>query len=597
MNKIIHYCWFGGKPLPAMAKKCIKSWKKFLPDYEIKEWNENNFDIKCCPFVEEAYKNKKWAFVSDYARLHALHEYGGIYLDTDMEIIKDINFLKDKEFFIGYEAKRSIAAGVIGVKNPQNKYVEELLNFYKARSGFSEENIIEFAIPKVITKMFKKYETRNEQEIEVYDNSIYVYPEDYFYPINYDYSKRNYTSNTCMVHYYNATWVPKGEKIALAAYRTFGMKLGKVILGIYYKICDIRRRVLGFIKRRIHKVRNFSSKHFGINKRVKHFEDLLTKENCNNKYIIISHPEWISIGNVAKDKFEYNVKLKEQYTEKEAIKMATKIVQTNVKMVVFNGFAKGWDMVAKAIKNSNKNIKIKILWHGSHSLLAEQYDWESYSNVMELYSNKIVDEIGFVKKSMYDFYKAKGFNVSFVKNNVTIKENYKLENNNNALTKVGLYFSSDRWVKNVYNQLSAVSLIDNVELDCLPINNKIIELAKTFNLQLNGTSNTLEREELFKKMAQNDINIYVTFTECAPLIPLESLELGVPCITGDNHHYFENTELEKYLVVQKEDNIMEIYKQIKICLENKERILELYKEWKAKYDIEADESITQFIAI
>ena len=106
MEKVIHYCWFGGKPLPKLAKKCIKSWKKYLPDYEIKEWNEKNFDINMCPFVKGAYENKKWAFVADYARMYALYNEGGIYFDTDMEIINNVDFLKEKDVFIGYEENK-----------------------------------------------------------------------------------------------------------------------------------------------------------------------------------------------------------------------------------------------------------------------------------------------------------------------------------------------------------------------------------------------------------------------------------------------------------------------------------------------------------
>ena len=89
--KIIHYCWFGGNPLPEDAQKCIASWKKYLPGYEIKEWNESNFDVNCCPYVSEAYQAKKYAFVSDYVRVYALYNYGGIYLDTDVEVKKSFN--------------------------------------------------------------------------------------------------------------------------------------------------------------------------------------------------------------------------------------------------------------------------------------------------------------------------------------------------------------------------------------------------------------------------------------------------------------------------------------------------------------------------
>ena len=112
MNKYIHYCWFGDKPLPKLAKKCINSWKKYLPDYEIIKWNEENVNIDECPFIKEAYRNKKWAFVADYARTKALKEMGGIYFDTDMEIKKDISDLLNNNTFLGLESTGFVAVGV-----------------------------------------------------------------------------------------------------------------------------------------------------------------------------------------------------------------------------------------------------------------------------------------------------------------------------------------------------------------------------------------------------------------------------------------------------------------------------------------------------
>ena len=101
MEKKIHYCWFGGKKLPKSVERCIKTWKKQLPDYEIIEWNENNFDINVCPFVKQAYENKKWAFVSDYARIYALYNEGGIYFDTDVKVLKNIEHIIDKDMVLG----------------------------------------------------------------------------------------------------------------------------------------------------------------------------------------------------------------------------------------------------------------------------------------------------------------------------------------------------------------------------------------------------------------------------------------------------------------------------------------------------------------
>ena len=110
--KIIHYCWFGGKPLPKSAIKCINSWKKFFPDYEIKEWNESNFDVNMIPYTKEAYAAKKYAFVSDFARFWVPHEYGGIYFDTDVEVIRPMDDIIARGAYLGMENRTAINPGL-----------------------------------------------------------------------------------------------------------------------------------------------------------------------------------------------------------------------------------------------------------------------------------------------------------------------------------------------------------------------------------------------------------------------------------------------------------------------------------------------------
>ena len=187
MEKKIHYCWFGGKPLSRKVKQCIKTWKKFLPDYEIIEWNENNFDINICPFVKQAYENKKWAFVSDYARIYALYQQSGIYLDTDVKILKDVSHIVDKEMFFGYEDSGLVGTAIIGVKEKNNKYIKEILDYYNKLEEFNPDMMYNYANPVIITKAIKKYDhITDEKGIDIFDNNIYVYPRDYFFPLSYN---------------------------------------------------------------------------------------------------------------------------------------------------------------------------------------------------------------------------------------------------------------------------------------------------------------------------------------------------------------------------------------------------------------------------
>ncbi|MEG2310401.1 MAG: glycosyltransferase [Clostridia bacterium] len=604
MNKVIHYCWFGNKPLPKLAKKCIKSWQKYLPDFTIKEWNETNFDINECSFTKEAYENKKWAFIADYARVKALYEEGGLYLDTDMEIISNIDQLLKDEMFIGREENGYIAAGTIWVKNKKNKYMKEMLEFYKSLDGFDISKLWSYSIPTIVTKILRKYETHfDDVSIELIDNTIRVYPSEYFYPINYDFSKKIYTENTCMVHYYNATWVSKSEKITITIYRTFGVKVGKIIVKIFTFPIRIFRKIKNLFKTKtkniMYRLKQCFSIYFNINKRLKSIQEKLdAKKDCN--YLVIHNPDWLGVTSSTCSLFENTVGICDVFTEKEGEKIAKLLCSQKKELLIFSGIARGYSCIIENIRKIDKKVIIKVLWHGSNALLVEDPDWYAFERVLSLYKRGDINELGFVKKSMYEFFKAKGYHAAFIPNTVDIDiDEIKKENVSKPEGLCfGLYASLDRWVKNTYNQISAISLFEGAKIDITPMNYKTEQFAQILGLDTSLSNKTnIKRSKLLANMARNDVNVYVTFTECSPMIPLESLELGVPCITGDNHHYFENTKLEEYLIVTKEDNIMAIYDKIEVCLENKDKIIQLYKEWKKKYCVNAQKAKEDFLRI
>ena len=128
--RIIHYCWFGGNPKPDIVKQCIASWKRFCPDWEIREWNESNFDVNAMPYTKEAYAAKKWAFVSDVARLKVISDYGGIYLDTDIELLSSIEMLRENDAFFAFESNRNINTGLGFGANAQHPAVQAMLDYY-----------------------------------------------------------------------------------------------------------------------------------------------------------------------------------------------------------------------------------------------------------------------------------------------------------------------------------------------------------------------------------------------------------------------------------------------------------------------------------
>jgi hypothetical protein len=598
MAKIIHYCWFGNNPMPKLAKQCIKSWQKYLPDYEIKRWDESNFDPNITPFSKKAYEQKKWAFVSDVARIYALKKYGGIYFDTDMMLTKNIDFLLKDDFFVGWESKDHVAVGVLGVKNPENKIINDLYDVYKNIS-FDENNLYAFSIPKVLTKLLKtKYGLgSNHMQNQKLKENICVYAREYFYPLSYDHRDNLFTENTCMIHYYDASWISKPQRRIIRLYRMLGKEKGdKFVQGLrkMRKGIKLVAKILLFpllkIRAKVREEKRLSKMSVEIGEALKGFKE--------GGYIVIYNPDWLGTTYATKELFEHTLPIGEFNSEKYSRQYAEQICSKKPKLVVFSAFAEGWEKIARYVKEIDEKIVIKTIWHGSNAMHVEEYDWFRFKEIFNLYNDKVISSLGFVKKSMADFYKLKGYNTEFVMNTVAVEKDKYVEEKNEKKSKnlkIGLYASGDRWVKNFYNQICATSLVPNVSVDCIPIGEKVYELADLLQLHVSGSLKPLPREELLSRIAKNDINVYVTFVECAPMLPLESFELGVPCITGNNHHYWENHELRKYIVVEEADNSMKIYEKIMFCLENKEKVLKMYSEWKKEYDKEVKKNIANFL--
>lgn len=210
--KVIHYCWFGGKELTEMAKKCILSWKKYCPDYEIKEWNESNFDPNICNYTKEAYQNGKWAFVSDYARFKILYDNGGIYFDTDVEIIASIDGIIQRGGFMGMEGKKcKVASGLGMAAQKGNLFLKAMLDDYEKRHFEVAPGILDqTSVVEIETQLLQKKGYKLVPEEQTIDG-IVIYPSDYFAPIDYGTGKMVITKNTRTIHHYSESWKTKKE--------------------------------------------------------------------------------------------------------------------------------------------------------------------------------------------------------------------------------------------------------------------------------------------------------------------------------------------------------------------------------------------------
>lgn len=207
--------------MPDLAKKCIQSWKKFCPDYEIKEWNEDNFDINSNQYVKEAYKAKKWAFVTDYVRLWALVNFGGVYMDTDVEVINSIDVFLNEKAFSGFEKENYIPTGIMACEKDFLLF-KEFLDEYENRSFINEDGTYDLTTNVVtITNYCVKYGlilNNTKQTI----NDFTLYPKDYFCPKNYETGKITCTSNTYVIHHFSASWIPLKMKIITIIIRFLG---------------------------------------------------------------------------------------------------------------------------------------------------------------------------------------------------------------------------------------------------------------------------------------------------------------------------------------------------------------------------------------
>lgn len=237
---VIHYCWFGGKELPNEVERCLSSWLKFCPEYQIIRWDESNYDISKCEFVKRAYDEKKWAFVSDYARLDIVYNHGGVYLDTDVELIKSLDDILSNsgEGFWGFENNEFVASGLGFAACKGNLIVKEMMDKYMELE-FNSENMFQFPCPILNTSVLVEHGLVPNNTLQIIEGMT-VYPTEYFCPSHPRKRIRNFTNNTVSIHHYTATWVPLKKRMVWKM-----ISMAKIILpkSISKKIREIVRRI------------------------------------------------------------------------------------------------------------------------------------------------------------------------------------------------------------------------------------------------------------------------------------------------------------------------------------------------------------------
>lgn len=226
--KKIHYIWFGGNPLTPLAEKCIESWKKYCPDYEIIRWDESNFDVNQNRYCREAYKAKKWAFASDYARLWVLVNEGGIYMDTDVEVLQPLDKFLGLEAFSGFEADDRLPTGLMASSMHQH-FFEKLLHDYDSRSFLKPDGSLDLTtnVTAITKACIDAGLVLNNAEQTV--EGFTLFPSDFFCPKDWLTKEINLTENSYAIHHFDGSWAGGGTKLKHKVMRALGPKGVKVM--------------------------------------------------------------------------------------------------------------------------------------------------------------------------------------------------------------------------------------------------------------------------------------------------------------------------------------------------------------------------------
>lgn len=524
----------------------------------------------------------------DYLRLLYSKENPGLNIFTKCELVGDLRQVLRNDFFIGYKDANNISTGLIYAKDIDNKYITKAIE------------VIEEGKIQDITEVFSKVLSINLSKIVnslvKLDNNSFIYPFDYFYPLDYEGHGKRFSENTKLVMY-------KDEKMSKKVKRKLNSfkKYGGPATVYLNSMIDTLRTNIGRKKYNFMLKAGIATDKKGSKEQIEQTINVLSKYPKDIDYIIIHNPNWMGVTSATKELFTNLVPLQELNSNSDVDRVVQKILELNPKQIIFSAFADGWEKLARKIREKRPQIKIKSFWHGSHSQVVDEINWRTNTHVINLHKEGVIDVMGTCKESLLNFYLSQGYKAAFLKNTVRLDEELLKEvkeakdASKNKNLKIGLYAAGLDWRKNMYTQMAAASLYDNAIIDSLPLSYESETFMSKFKIGLEGQRKGVPRKELLKRMSLNDINLYVTFSECAPMLPIESMEVGTLCISGNNHHYFKNTALEEYLIVNREDDVIAIKEKIDYALENKDKIFELYNSWKQNYDQESLDSVQEFL--
>lgn len=530
---------------------------------------------------------------NDYVKFKYLYENGGMLLDGNFEFIKSINSFLENDFFIGFSDDKNIATNIIWTKEKGNKTIAKILDIIR------EDRLDN--ITDVLSEIVGKDLHNNYNYVLKFEENSFIYPYDFFYPVDYEKIGKGFTDNIKAIYFSNTKKLGFRQRYKVNMLR----KIGPTACEYFFATMRRLKNNIGYkkyITMQRFKSKFSIKKDSGIEETLQALDNYLKlkEENKAPEYLIVHNPRWLGVTSATKELFENYLPMQEVFLNSNVDKIVSKIVELNPNQVIFSAFNYGWDKIATKIRQLAPQIKLKSFWHGSHSQVIEEINWGTNLMVINLHKAGIIDVMGTCKASLVEFYKSQGYVTAFLKNTVRLTDDVKAEiakvkREDNGKLKFGLYSASTDWRKNTFNQVMAASSFQNAELEVVPLKYELKKLAYYNELEIVGSESHLKREDLLVQMAKRDVVLYVTFSECAPMLPIEALEAGAICIMGHNHHYFQGTRLHDLLVVEREDDLIDIENKIKYALEHKDEIFELYKEWKKQNDSESAQSVVDFL--
>ena len=278
------------------------------------------------------------------------------------------------------------------------------------------------------------------------------------------------------------------------------------------------------------------------------------------------------------------------------MKIIEEELNKGVEQLIISGFEIGWDKIVKDIKQKNKKLDIKVICNTQDSLLYYEYERENFFKLLELSKQGIITDIAFLRKGQYETYKNLGYNCSYIKEFYKISKKTKIEQKNEKIN-IGIYPLNYTWDKNIFNQLCIAKFVKNCILNYNNLDNRMKEFLDTMEIpNMPQRIEKIEEAQIIDKIVKNDVIISASFTEYMHPIFWISMELGIPCLIGNNSDFFEeNDELKEYVVTTAEDNPIINAKKVEKLVKEKQKVQELYIKWKENYEKQAIQSIKEFL--